>query len=136
VIVPDEFLSIAIGKRGLNVRLASKLTQWHLDVISEELYSEALKAGYDSLLSLPGVGATMADALYDAGFQSIADLAEAPIEELIQIKGIGEDTARKLIDAAGQALAEEEEAEEMSEEESAEVTTQDDEATDTDGENG
>lgn len=106
VIVPDEFLSIAIGKRGLNVRLASKLTQWHLDVISEQRYSDTMKEGYDSLLSLPGVGAGMADALHEAGFVSAAELIEASIEDLIQIKGIGEDTAKRLIEFAGQDLTE------------------------------
>ncbi|PQP34092.1 transcription termination/antitermination protein NusA, partial [Desulfobacteraceae bacterium SEEP-SAG9] len=52
VIVPDEFLSVAIGKRGQNVRLASKLTGWYLDVKSESRYSQAMKDGYDSLVKL------------------------------------------------------------------------------------
>ena len=63
VIVPDEFLSVAIGKRGQNVRLASKLTGWHLDVQSETKYSKAMQDGYASLVALPGVGVSLADAL-------------------------------------------------------------------------
>ncbi len=106
VIVPDEFLSVAIGKRGQNVRLASKLTGWHLDVMSESSYSEAMKDGYDSLVSLPGVGVSMADVLYEKGFYSIEELSHASIDDLVQIRGIGQDTATKLIDAAVQALAE------------------------------
>jgi N utilization substance protein A len=105
VIVPDEFLSIAIGKRGLNVRLASKLTGWHLDVLSEQRYSETMKEGYDSLVALPGVGTGMADALYEAGFFSAEEVSEASIEDLTQIKGIGESKAGILIEAADAYLA-------------------------------
>jgi N utilization substance protein A len=106
VIVPDEFLSIAIGKRGQNVRLASKLCGWHLEVQSESKYSEAMQSGYDSLVALPGVGVSMADALYEKGFFSADEIAKAGIEDLVQIRGIGEETARKLIDAAHDARAE------------------------------
>ena len=100
VIVPDDHLSIAIGKKGQNVRLASKLTQWHLDVTSESRYSEAMQDGYNSLVSLPGVGMGLADALYEKGFFSAEELSGAPIKDLIQIRGIGEDKAVKLIEAA------------------------------------
>jgi N utilization substance protein A len=106
VIVPDEFLSIAIGKRGQNVRLASKLCGWHLEVQSESKYSEAMQSGYDSLVALPGVGVSMADALYEKGFFSADEIAKAGIEDLVQIRGIGEETARKLIHAAHDARAE------------------------------
>ncbi|MBW2590677.1 MAG: transcription termination/antitermination protein NusA [Deltaproteobacteria bacterium] len=100
VIVPDEFLSIAIGKKGQNVRLASKLAGWHLDVKSETLYSEAMKSGYDSLVALPGIGVSMADALYEKGLFSAEEISNATVEDLIQIRGIGEGKAEKLIAAA------------------------------------
>jgi N utilization substance protein A len=100
VIVPDDHLSIAIGKKGQNVRLASKLTQWHLDVISESRYSEAMQDGYNSLVSLPGVGISLADALYEKGFFSAEELSGAAIRDLVQIRGIGEEKALKLIEAA------------------------------------
>ena len=100
VIVPDEFLSVAIGKRGQNVRLASKLTGWHLDVNSESRYSEAMKSGYDSLVELPGVGISMADALYEEGFYSAEEVSKASIDHLIQIRGVGEEKAKKLIEGA------------------------------------
>lgn len=105
VIVPDEYLSIAIGKRGQNVRLASKLTGWHLDVKSETKYSEAMQTGYDSLIALPGVGISMADALYEKGFFSAEEIGKAGIEDLIQIRGIGEETAKKLITAAQEPIS-------------------------------
>jgi N utilization substance protein A len=100
VIVPDEHLSIAIGKKGQNVRLASKLTQWHLDVISETRYSEAMQNGYHSLVSLAGVGISLADALYEKGFFSAEELSNAAIKDLIQIRGIAEEKATKLIETA------------------------------------
>jgi N utilization substance protein A len=104
VIVPDEFLSVAIGKRGQNVRLASKLTGWHLDVNSESRYSEAMKSGYDSLVELPGVGISMADALYEKGFFSAEELSQADVEDLITIRGIGNEKAVQLIESARQHL--------------------------------
>jgi N utilization substance protein A len=106
VIVPDEHLSIAIGKRGQNVRLASKLTKWHLDVISEERYSQAMQAGYNSLLDLPGVGQATADALYEKGFYSAAILAEATAEDLLQhLRDIDVDDAQQLIAVAQEWVA-------------------------------
>lgn len=100
VIVPDEFLSVAIGKRGQNVRLASKLTGWHLDVNSESQYNEAMKKGYDSLVQISGVGASMADALVEKGLYSAEDLANAAIEDLTEVRGIGDEKAKQIIASA------------------------------------
>jgi N utilization substance protein A len=109
VIVPDEHLAVAIGKRGQNVRLASKLTGWSIDIKSESQYSHAMRAGYESLLDLPGMGASTADALYEHGFYSVEELANASVDELIQIKGIGQIKARALLESAQQALEDTEE---------------------------
>ena len=106
VIVPDEFLSIAIGKRGQNVRLASKLTNWHLDVKSETSYSEAMQMAYDTLMALPGVSIGLADALYESGFYSVEELAKATVEDLEIIRELDETGAAELIAAAQQALEE------------------------------
>ncbi|MFO7708238.1 MAG: transcription termination factor NusA [Desulfobacterales bacterium] len=105
VIVPDEFLSIAIGKKGQNVRLASKLTGWHLDVKSESSYNQAMQSGYNSLMALPGMSISLADALYEKGFYSAGGIGKASVEDLLQVRGIDEEAARSLI-AAGQAAAE------------------------------
>ena len=122
VIVPDEFLSVAIGKRGQNVRLASKLTGWHLDVNSETQYNQAMQNGYDSLVQVDGVGVSMADALFEKGFYSAEELSEADIDDLVQIRGIGEEKAKQLIakaqdavDRAEEAAAQEAEAKETPE---------------------
>lgn len=114
VIVPDEFLSIAIGKKGQNVRLASKLTKWHLDVTSESRYSEAMRDSYDSLVALPGIGISMADVLYEKGFYSAEELSHASIEDLIQIRGIGQEKAKKLIETAKDYIAKIEQIDEAS----------------------
>jgi len=105
VIVPDEYLSIAIGKRGQNVRLASRLTGWHLDVQSESRYSQAMQVGYDSLLALPGLGISLADALYEGGFYSAEEVARCEVEDLLSVRGIDEDSARSLIEAAQEFVA-------------------------------
>ena len=104
VIVPDESLSVAIGKRGQNVRLASKLTGWHLDVRSEESYDKNMENGYNSLMKLPDVGDIMADRLVEKGFFSIEEIASASIDDLLQVKEITEKEARRLIETAKEAV--------------------------------
>jgi N utilization substance protein A len=106
VIVPDDHLSVAIGKRGQNVRLASKLTGWSIDVKSESQYSHAMKAGYESLLALPGMGASTADVLCEYGVYSAEDLVNTTVDQLMQIKGIGAAKAVALLEAAQKALEE------------------------------
>jgi N utilization substance protein A len=113
VIVPDEFLSVAIGKRGQNVRLASKLTGWHLDVNSASKYDEMMKIGYESLVNIPGVGSNLADAFFEKGIYSAEELAESVVEELIEIRGIGEEKAVVLIENARQYAIEAAEAAEV-----------------------
>ncbi len=100
VVVPDDQLSLAIGRRGQNVRLASKISGWNLDVTSETDYNRALKEAYNSLLSLDGIGEATATNLYQGGFRSVEDVAKSNIDELIQVKGISDEKAKKLIESA------------------------------------
>lgn len=120
VVVPDDQLSLAIGKRGQNVRLASKLTEWRIDVKSESKYQKSLKEGYESLLALPGVGDATADNLYEAGFASAEELSGAQVEELLPIPGISQQKAEKFIEAAKTYVEEQEEAQ-LEEEETSEI---------------
>ena len=122
VIVPDEFLSIAIGKKGQNVRLASKLTGWHLDVKSESIYNQTMQSGYNSLMALPGVGISLADALYEKGFYSAEEISKSSVADLLQIRGIDEQLAASLIEAA--QIQAEKEAAEMAEAEAAEAAAE------------
>ncbi len=101
VIVPDEFLSIAIGKKGQNVKLASKLTGWRLDVKSEANYNDDMKIGYDSLMAMPGMSISLADALYEHGYYSIEELRQCSQADLIAVRGIDSVMAQQLIEAAG-----------------------------------
>jgi N utilization substance protein A len=116
VVVPDEFLSIAIGKKGQNVRLASKLTKWHLDVINETKYSQAMQDGYDSLVALPGVSISLADALYEKGFFSAEEIINSSLEDLMQIRGITEEKAIKLLQTAKEYVANSDRSDEVSNE--------------------
>ena len=100
VVVPDDQLSLAIGKRGQNVRLASKLSGWHLDVSSETNYNRALTEAYLSLMQLEGVGEKTALNLYQAGYRSAEDVAIAQVSELMGIRDIGEEKAGKIIESA------------------------------------
>ena len=104
VVVPDDQLSLAIGKRGQNVRLAAKLTGWRLDVVGETKYNDALKDGYQSLLALSGVGEKTAAELYDSDFRSARDVAGSTVEELVAVKGISEEKATALIEDADRYL--------------------------------
>ncbi len=100
VVVPDDQLSLAIGKRGQNVRLASRVTNWKLDVIGESEYNEALREGYKSLLKLSGIGKKLANGLYEMGFRSAEDIAKAEAADLATLKGISERKAKELIQEA------------------------------------
>jgi N utilization substance protein A len=107
VVVPDDQLSLAIGKRGQNVRLASKLSGWHLDVTSESNYNRALKQAYESLLKLEGVGEKTALTLYQAGFRSAEDVSGATVSDVAQLEDISEEKAETIIESAAKVAVEE-----------------------------
>jgi N utilization substance protein A len=100
VVVPDDQLSLAIGRKGQNVRLASRLVGWRIDVKNESKYQRSLKNGYQSLLRLPGVSETTADLLFEAGYGSAGDITEVPPEQLAMVEGITEEKAAQLWAAA------------------------------------
>jgi len=105
VVVPDDAQSIAIGRGGQNVRLASKLAGWHLDVKSVTDYEDSIKIGFDSLMNLPGMSKTLADILFKEGFFSVEDLTKVTVEELVDITHITEEEARDFIGHAENAIA-------------------------------
>jgi N utilization substance protein A len=105
VVVPDDQLSLAIGRKGQNVRLASKISGWSLDVTSESEYNKNLKEAYNSLLSLEGVGEATATSLYQEGYRSTEDIASSSIEDLMNIKGISEEKASKMMESAKKSLS-------------------------------
>jgi len=111
VIVPEDQLSLAIGKKGQNVRLASRLLGWQIDIKSEEEKKKEIlsqmenlepEQAEDSIEELAGVGEKTVARLKEAGIFSVQALASQTVEQLMQIPGIGEKTAQKLV---GQAQA-------------------------------
>jgi len=113
VIVNDEYLSIAIGKGGQNVSLACEITGWHLEVTSEEDYSREVKAGYDNLMKLKGVGLSKAEILFKGGYSSLVDISEAIIEDIVSISDFSESKAKEMIEEAKQILEDELKKEEL-----------------------
>jgi len=108
VIVEDTQLSLAIGKKGQNVRLASKLIGWNIDIKSEEekrreieAQMAALTAPGTPLADLKGVGPKTVEKLEAAGITSIEKLADMTPEQLVEIPGIGE----KMVEKIHQAVA-------------------------------
>jgi len=99
VIVPDDQLSLAIGKRGQNVRLAHRLSGWKLDVRSDSEAEEEARNARASLNAIPGIGDINAELLYQWGFRSAEQLAEAN-EETFEVEGITPERASQLIHAA------------------------------------
>jgi N utilization substance protein A len=104
VVVADDQLSLTIGKRGQNVRLASKLTGWQLEIKSHSQLAGGTAAGGEvSLRTLPGVGPTLETRLQEAGITTVQQLAAMTLEQLCNVKGVGEKTAQKILIAAQEA---------------------------------
>jgi N utilization substance protein A len=96
VLVASDQLSLAIGKKGQNVRLASKLVGWEIDVRSRESIEEEVK----NLVKLKAIGKMAAQALVEAGFGNLGKLAEANPDTLSKLKGIGKKKAASIIEEA------------------------------------
>ncbi|MEY4617802.1 MAG: hypothetical protein RJB66_2762 [Pseudomonadota bacterium] len=104
IVVPDTQLSLAIGRRGQNVRLAAKLTHWKIDILSESAASAKASESVTNLLLIPGMSDTMAQNLYQSGFISFSAVAQASQEDIMAIPGYDDPTrAEKLLNDA-QAL--------------------------------
>jgi N utilization substance protein A len=100
VVVPDDQLSLAIGRRGQNVRLASQLTGWQIDILTEQEESERRQKEFAERTQLfmesLDVDETIAQLLASEGFATVEDVAYVPLQELADIEGFDEDTAQEL----------------------------------------
>jgi N utilization substance protein A len=102
LVVPDDKLSLAIGKKGQNVRLASQLTGWRIDIHSETKVREMEARARLSLASIEGVSTELAETFFREGWRSASEIASAKTEELSGIVGVG-GAASAIISAASKA---------------------------------
>jgi transcription termination/antitermination protein NusA len=100
VVVPDEQLSLAIGRRGQNVRLASQLTGWDIDIMTEAEESERRQKEFatrtQTFIQALDVDETLAQLLASEGFSAVEELASVDAEEIASIDGLDEATAEEL----------------------------------------
>jgi len=108
VVVPDAQLSLAIGRRGQNVRLASQLTGWDIDILTEQEESERRQADFENstrvFMEALNVDEVVGQLLASEGFTSVEELALVDVRELAGIEGFDEETANELQNRAKEYL--------------------------------
>ncbi|NOT54652.1 MAG: transcription termination/antitermination protein NusA, partial [Deltaproteobacteria bacterium] len=100
VIVPDDQLSLAIGKKGQNVKLAARLTGWKLNVRSQSEVELEHSRALESLRAVEGISDMTAELLYQQGFKTAAEVAAADVEDLLEVDGLSEEKAAAILQAA------------------------------------
>jgi N utilization substance protein A len=109
VVVPDQQLSLAIGRRGQNVRLASQLTGWDIDILTEQEESERRQAEFENrtrmFIDTLNVDEVIGQLLASEGFNSVEELAMVDVKEIAGIEGFDDDTAQELQTRAQDYLA-------------------------------
>jgi len=106
-VVEDDKLSLAIGKNGQNAKLASKLTGWKINILSESDYKaqKKLETGPEIILTeLQGIGEVLKEKLASVGIDSVQGLAKANLKDLLKIEGIGKKKAQALVGSAKKYL--------------------------------
>src|ERR1700749_661877 len=108
VVVPDQQLSLPIGRRGQNVRLASQLTGWDIDILTEQEESERRQAEFENrtrmFIDTLNVDEVIGQLLASEGFNSVEELAMVDAKEIAGIEGFDEDTASELQNRAKEYL--------------------------------
>lgn len=104
IVVADNQLSLAIGKRGQNVKLASMLTGWKLDIVSETRMERRVQEAKALLMRLPNLTDTQAQTLYHHGYD-VESLAAAEVPTVAMLPGVGEEKAKELKESAAQFIA-------------------------------
>ena len=101
IVVPDNQLSLAIGRKGQNVRLAAKLSGWGLDIVSEADMASRTAGAIFNLMLIPNMTETMAQNIFQSGFTSFQVIAESNLESIAMIPGYEEEKkAQNLMDDA------------------------------------
>lgn len=104
IVVPDDQLSLAIGKKGQNVRLASELTGWSIDIYSEVRLENMAKRAKRLLVAALGIEDSMAIILYSQAFRTPEEIADAPMEQLQKIPGVSQERLQEIADKAKEYL--------------------------------
>jgi len=102
VVVSEDQLSLAIGKRGQNVRLAARLTNWDIDILTPTEYTQGIESLIKTLRSVEGVDDTLIDKVMALGVISVLDMEEIGAEPLVQSLEIEEELAVNMVKASGQ----------------------------------
>src|SRR6476620_3912679 len=113
IMVEDDQLSLAIGRKGQNVRLAAQLSGWRLDIISKSKLQKRTAEAIFNLQHIEGINETMAQAIYQAGFYNVRQVAEVSIENIQKIPGYDsieaatalKERAAAVVEKAGDMLA-------------------------------
>ncbi|MBF0491405.1 MAG: transcription termination/antitermination protein NusA [Deltaproteobacteria bacterium] len=100
IIVPDDQLSLAIGKKGQNVRLAAQLTGWNIDVLSETKMEEIQKRGKMALVEALGIEESLASILYSHTYRTVEDIARTSAEEFIGLPGFSNELLTQVHERA------------------------------------
>jgi N utilization substance protein A len=106
LVVPDEKLSLAIGRKGQNVRLASQLTGWKLDIISETKFKQMEEESLVALCEIEGVDEELARSMYRLGFRALEEIAEASTDELVAVQGVEDEGHAQSLRECAEALME------------------------------
>ncbi len=107
VIVPDDQLSLAIGKSGQNVRLAVRLTGWKIDVKNESMLQKQAEEGPKALMKIPDLDEASAELLFKEGYKSVSALSSADPEALKAIEGLDAEKVQGIIERAAQVMEKE-----------------------------
>jgi N utilization substance protein A len=106
IVLEDDQLSLAIGRKGQNVRLASQLIGWKVDIISKSKLDTRTKTAISNLKNIEGLTDTLAQSIYQCGFMNVLDLSRQSLETLARIPGFETDgTAAELKRKAEAAVA-------------------------------
>ncbi|QER42063.1 transcription termination/antitermination protein NusA [Thermodesulfobacterium sp. TA1] len=100
VVVPDDQLSLAIGKKGENVKLASKLVGWKIDILSETQFLRRQEPEFLKLIKVTGLSDEVAGYLYEAGIKDLKTLLETPAEKIAELTKLSLDQVEQILEKA------------------------------------
>jgi len=109
VSVPEDQLSLAIGKKGQNARLAAKLTGWRIDInkhegVEKQGFEDKVQRATEALAQIPGIGAEAAPKLVAHGFLTLEGILAADEEDIAAVEGFDEAVAKRILAAAHEQM--------------------------------